>query len=172
MEKWRFSAILLILLALAGGVWTRLVYTSSDRADSLVEIRQPPKESGIDVTGTFEEAVGGLRGVEVALPGCDRPMGILPISTKTYAGSTAAEYHYRRGQYEIIYALNGRIYPEARITYRLTFLRMLYRLQSMFGLIKGRQFAYYLKIWIPSGCADISTHDVSRLERAMIVDVF
>jgi len=172
MERWRYSAILIMFLALAGGIWTRLVYTNSNLAGSLVEIRQPSKESGINVTGTFQEPVGGLKGFEVSLPNCRQPMAILPISTKTYAGSTAAEYHYHHGEYKISYVLNSKIYPENYITYRLTFLRILYRFQSMFGLIKGRQFAYYLKIWIPTGCAGVSTHDVSALERAMIVDVF
>jgi hypothetical protein len=172
MEKWRYSVTLLILIAMVGGIWTRHVYTGSNLAGSLVEIRQPSKASGIDVTGTFEEPVGRLKGFEVALPNCRQPMAILPISTKTYAGSTAAEYRYHPGEYKIVYVLNSHIYPEDWITYRLTFLRIFYRFQSMFGLIKGRQFAYYLKIWVPSGCADVLPQDVSALERAIIVDVF
>lgn len=172
MEKWRYSVILIICFALAGGIWTRLLYASSDLTGSLVEIRRPAQDSGINVTGTFEEPVGGLKGFEVALPNCDHPMAVLPISTKTYSGGTADEYHYHRGNYKIIYVFNSKVYPEDSITYRLTFLRILYRFESMFGLIKGRQFAYYLKIWIPSGCATSSAPDVSALERAMIVDVF
>ena len=167
MEGLRRSVILIILVALAGGICARYRYASSDLAESSVEIRQPLKNIGIHVTGTFVEPLAGSTGFEVSFPNCPHPLAVLPISAKRTA-IIPTEYRYRLGAYDVSYVYNGNVYSEAGINYRLNFLHVLYQLQSMFGLIEGRHFAFYLKIWIPSGCPGISIPDASAVERGLI----
>ena len=78
------------------------------------------------------------------------------------------EYRYRLGNYDISCVYNGKVYPEAWISHKLSLLGTFYRLQALFGLIEARQFAYYLKIWTPSGCRGISNAEASSLERALL----
>jgi hypothetical protein len=78
------------------------------------------------------------------------------------------EYRYRRGEYDISYVYNGNVYPEAWISYKLSLLSTFYRFQALLGLGEARQFAYYLKIWTPSGCRGISNAEASALERALV----
>lgn len=151
MEGLRRSTILTILIALAGGIWTRHLHTPSGQAASSVEIRPILENSGLQVSGTFAEPLAGLTGFEVSVPSCPQPLAILPVPA-TYSTIIPTEYRYRPGEYAISYVYNGIVYPEAWISYRLSFLSLLYRFQSLFGLMEAQQFAFYLKIWIPSGC--------------------
>jgi hypothetical protein len=47
------------------------------------------------------------------------------------------------------------IYPEERISYRLSLLNMIYRFESLFGLVDRKRFVFYLKMWIPKECGGI-----------------
>jgi hypothetical protein len=167
IDRLRFSVILIILVAFAGGIWTRYLSTSSVEASTLVEINPALFDAGLQLTGTFGEPYGGLTGFEVSFPDCPHPLAILPVSAR-YTSLIPTEYHYGRGQYDISYVYNGNIYAEAWISYKLSLLNSYYRLQAFFSVGEGRQFAYYLKIWIPTDCPGISTGDVFALERALI----
>ena len=57
------------------------------------------------------------------------------------------------------------IYPEERISYRLSLLNMIYRFKSLFGLVDRKRFVFYLKMWIPKECGGISNFEASSLER-------
>ncbi|MGH7783243.1 MAG: hypothetical protein ACREO5_05315 [Candidatus Binatia bacterium] len=167
MAGLRRSVILIMLIALAGGIWTRHFYTNTRKAESLVEIRPSFENSGLRVTGTFDEPVGDLTGFEISFPYCSRPLAILPVPSWLMA-IISTEYHYRPGEYDISYVYNGNVYPETWISYKLIFLNYFYRFQSLFGLVEARQFAYCLKIWIPPDCRGISTTEASALERGLV----
>jgi hypothetical protein len=164
MECLRYSVMLIIVAALAGGIWTRYFYTPSVQPASSVELNPTLVNSGLQVTGTFDEPVGGLTGFEVSFPNCPRPLAILPV-TASFTAIIPTEYRYRRGDYDISYVYKENVYPEAWISYKLSLLRTFYQLQSLLGLMEARQFAYYLKIWTPSGCHGISNSEASALER-------
>jgi hypothetical protein len=170
MDRLRQCALLIIFFATAGGVWARCLYASSNLAESAVEIRQPPENASIHVAGTFIEQLAALPGLEVSSPNCPLPWAVLPISMRRSA-IIPTEYRYRPGDYDVAYVYNGSVYPEAGVSYKLSLLHILYRFQSMFGLIEGRQFAFYLKIWVPRGCPGVSADDASALERGLIVRV-
>jgi hypothetical protein len=170
MDNLRRIVVLIILVALGGGIWARYLYARSDLAESLVGIRQPPQDGGLNVTGSFDEPLGGAPGLEVSFPSCPRPIAVLPVSMKRSA-IIPSEYRYRHGDFDVSYVYNGGVYPEAGVNYKLNFLHVLYRFQSMFGLIEGRQFAFYLKIWVPSGCPGVSTAEASALERGLIARI-
>jgi hypothetical protein len=166
MERLRYGVILIIAAALAGGIWARCLSTSPVQAASPVEIHPLPENSGLQVTGTFDVPVGGLTGFEVSFPNCPRPLAILPVPAG-FISIIPTEYRYRRGEYDISYVFNGNVYPETWISYKLSLLGTFYRFQALFGLLEARQFAYYLKIWTPSGCRGISNAEASALERAI-----
>ncbi len=167
MGRLRYSVILIIAVAFAGGILTRYLYTPSVQPASSVEIIPTLVNSGLQVTGTFDEPIGGLTGFEVSFPDCPHPLAILPVP----AGLSAiipTEYRYRRGEYDISYVYKGNVYPEVWISYKLSLLNTFYRFQALLGLVEARQFAYYLKIWIPSGCRGISNSEASSLERGLL----
>ena len=167
MDRLRYGVILIIVAAFAGGIWTRYLYTASVQPASSVEINPALVNSGLQVTGTFDVPVGGLSGFEVSFPDCTEPLAILPVPA-LYMAIIPTEYRYRPGNYDISYVYNGKVYPEPWISYKLSLLGTFYRLQAMFSLIEARQFAYYLKIWTPSGCRGISNAEASTLERALL----
>ena len=168
MERLRYSVILLIVVAFAGGIWTRYLSTSSIQAASSVGIRP---NSGLQITGTFAESLADLTGFEVSFPNCPHPLAILPVPA-SFTAIIPTEYRYRRGEYDISYVYKGNVYREAWISYKLSLLSTFYRLQSLLGLVEARQFAYYLKIWTPSGCPGISTPEASSLERSFSTQDF
>jgi hypothetical protein len=170
MEGLRRVVVFITFVSLAGGVWARYLYASSDLAESAVGVRQPPESSAIQVTGTFEEPLAGSIGFEVLSPSCPHPLAVLPVSMKRSA-IIPTEYRYHQGDFDVSYVYNGAVYPEANVSYRLSFLHVLYRFESMFGLIEGRRFAFYLKIWTPSGCPAISSADASALEQGLIARI-
>ena len=167
MDHLRYGVILIIVAAFAGGVWTRYLSTSSVQAAAPVESHSHLENSGFQLTGTFDVPVGGLSGFEVSFPDCAEPLAILPVPA-LYMAIIPTEYRYRLGNYDISCVYNGKVYPEAWISYKLSLLGTFYRLQALFGLIEARQFAYYLKIWTPSGCRGISNAEASSLERALL----
>jgi len=116
MERLRYSVILIIVVAFAGGIWTRYLSIPSIQATSLVGIR-PNFDSELQLTGTFAEPLADLTGFEVSYPSCARPLAILPVPV-TYTAITPTEYRYGRGEYDISYVFNGNVYPEAWISYK------------------------------------------------------
>ena len=170
MDSLRRIVVLVILVSSGGGIGARYFYARSDLDESLVGIRRAPESAGLKVTGEFEEPLGGAPGVEVSFPSCPRPLAVLPISLKRSA-IIPSEYRYRHGDFHVSYVYNGGVYPEAGVNYKLNLLHVLYRFESMFGLVEGRQFAFYLKIWVPSGCPGVSAAEASALERGLIARV-
>jgi hypothetical protein len=166
MERLRYSVTLIIAAALAGGIWTRNVYPPPSQAASIVEIHPTLENSGLQITGRFDEPVGGLTGFEVSFPNCARPRAILPVPTRLMT-IIPTEYRYHPGEYDISYAYNGNVYAETGINYRLGFLSIFYRIKSLFDLRRPTQFAYFLKIWTPSSCRGISNAEASALERVL-----
>ncbi len=120
MDGLRPSVILIMLVALAGGVWTRHLHTYS----GLVEIRPALENSGLQVTGTFDEPVGNLTGFEVLFPHCPHPLAILPVPA-WFMVIIPTEYRYPRGEYDISYVYNGIVYPEEWISYKVGSLEIL-----------------------------------------------
>jgi hypothetical protein len=167
MDRLRYIVILIIVVAFAVGIWTRYLAIFSVETSTPTEINPALLDAGLQVTGTFGEPFGDLTGFEVSFPNCPHPVAILPVPAR-YTRLIPTEYHYGRGQYDISYVYNGNIYPEAWISYKLIVLNGYYRLQAFFSVGDARQFAYYLKIWIPTGCPAISTAEVFALERAVI----
>jgi hypothetical protein len=167
MDRLRYSVVLIIVVAFAGGIWTRYLFMLSVETSTPVEINPALLDAGLKLAGTFDEPYGDLTGFEVSFPNCPHPVAILPVPARhTILIPTA--YHYGRGQYDVSYVFNGKIYPEAWISYKVSVLSGYYRLRAFFGVGEARQFAYYLKIWIPTGCPAISTAEVFALERAVI----
>jgi len=175
MNKLRYGAILIILVALAGGTWSRYHYLNSSVAESSVasslEVGRTLENSGLQVTGSFEEPMGDLSliGYEISLPTCSAPMAVLPIPVRSSAIPDA--YRYREDEYNSSYIYNGIAYPEAGISYRLRSLHIFYRIQASLGLIKDQQFAFYLNIWIPPGCPMISNSQALTLERGLTAKI-
>lgn len=132
-DRLRYSVILIIVVAFAGGIWTRYLSTLSVDASTPVEINPALLDPGLQLTGTFGEPYGDLTGFEVSFP--------------------------------------NYIYPEAWISYKLSLLNSYYRLQAFFSVGEARQFAYYLKIWIPADCPGISTTEVFALERVLAATI-
>jgi hypothetical protein len=170
MERLRYSVILIIVVAFAGGIWTRYLNTPPVQTAASMESHPPLEDSGFQVTGTFDVPVGGLSGFEVSFPNCPHPIAILPVPAR-YMAIIPTEYRYRQGEYDISYVYNGNIYPETGISYRLGLMSTFYRFQALLGLGEARQFAYYLKIWTPSGCRGISNAEASALERALVAPI-
>ncbi len=174
--KWtRLLAILTILTALAAGSWTRYVYGTSHvygtgKALSLLEIRPQFGSSSFRVIGTFEEPLSGLTGFQISTPSCRDDLGVLPVGSSNTA-ITPTDYKYHPGKYVASYILNGSVYSERFISYRLAFLYELYRVESFFGLVSAWQSAYYLKVWVPSECSGISTSEAYFLEKAFIYPI-
>jgi hypothetical protein len=166
MERLRYSVILIIVAALAGGIWARSLSTSEGQAASPAEVHSLPENSGLQVTGTFDVPVGGLSGFEISVPNCAHPLAVLPVPTRLMT-IIPTEYRYQQGEYDISYVYNGNVYPEAWINYRLGLLSIFYRIKALFDPPGATQFAYYLKIWTPSSCRGISNAEASALERAL-----
>jgi hypothetical protein len=165
MERLRYSVILIIAAALAGGIWARCLSTSAVQTASKGEIHPLPENSGLQVTGIFDVLVGGLSGFEISVPNCPQPWAILPIPTRLMT-IIPTEYHYHQGEYDISYVYRGNVYAAAWINYKLGFLSIFYGIKALFDPREATQFAYYLKIWIPSSCHGISNAEASTLERA------
>src|SRR5262249_38520154 len=95
MNGLRYGVVLLMLLTLAGGIWTRYHSTKADRP---VATRPSFENSELHLTGTFSQPVKDLTGFEVSFPNCSLPLGILPIPASSLQ-ITPAEYRYRPGKY-------------------------------------------------------------------------
>ncbi len=163
----RYSVVVIILIALGGGIWTRHRFAAASQPSSSEEIGPGLERPGVKAPGSFEEPVTGMAGFEFPLAGCERPVGVLPVPASNAAIIPAA-FRYKPGDYEISYLYNGQAYPEAGISYRLTLLYALNRIRSFLGLMDGEPFAFYLKIWTPSDCPGLSTFVESRLEQGFI----
>jgi hypothetical protein len=171
MRGLRISVILIILVALAGGIWPRHLHKALEPiAPAALEIRRAFESSNLQVTGTFAEPLGNTTGFEISTRRCARPLAVLPIPAE-YSAIIPAEYRYRAGAYDIAYVYSGSIYPEERISFRLSLLNTIYRVESLFGLVDRKRFAFYLKIWIPRECGGISNCEASSLERALIASI-
>lgn len=166
-ENLRYGVILIILIALAGGIWTRRHHMAASEPALSEEPDPALTASRIKTTGSFEELVTGMPGFEVSLPGCGRPVGVLPVPASSSAIIPTA-FRYKPGGYDVSYLYNGQAYPEAGISYRLTLLYALNRIRSFLGLMDGEPLAFYLKIWTPSDCPGLSTSVGSTLERGFI----
>jgi len=167
MARLRYGVILIIVVAFAGGIWTRYLNTSPVQPASLVESNPKLVYSGLQVMGTFDEPIDGLTGFEVSYPNCPHPLAILPVPA-LYMAIIPTEYRYRSGDYDIAYVYKGNVYRETWISYKLSLLNAYYRVQALFGLAEAKQFAYYIKIWIPSGCRALSNAEASLLERDLL----
>ncbi len=171
MNNFRIGAILIILVAFAGGSWSRFYYSDSrDVASSVtsaIEVGRTLENSELRVTGSFEEPMGdlSLMGYEVSLPTCSAPLAVLPIPVKNSAIPNT--YRYSEEEYNSSYIYNGTAYPESGISYRLRSLHILYSIQALLGLMKHQQFAFYLKVWTPPGCPMISASQAVALERGL-----
>jgi hypothetical protein len=168
MTGLRYGVVLLMLLTLAGGIWTR--YHDAESAKVHYPLTIPPNfgNSGLQFTGTFSEPLGGLTGFEVSFPNCARPLAILPVPAWAFLEIIPTEYRYGPGEYSVFYVYNGIIYPEGLISYKLSLLNYFYRFQAFFDLADSRRIAYYLKIWIPPGCRRISNAEASLLEWSLV----
>lgn len=164
MERLRYGVILIIAVALTGGIWTRWRLMSQVHAASPVESYLLPENSGLHVTGTFDVPVGSLSGFEISVPNCSQPLAILPVPTRLMT-IIPTEYRYQQGEYDISYVYNGNVYAEPWINYKLGFLSIFYRIKILFDPLKARQVAYYFKIWAPSNCG-VSNAAASALVRA------
>jgi hypothetical protein len=167
IDRLRYSVILIIVVAFVGGIWTRCLSTFPVQAFTPVDINRAFLDAGVHLTGTFGEPYGDLTGFEVSFPNCPHPVAVLPVPAR-YTSLIPTEYRYGRGQYDISYVYNGNIYPEAWISYKLSLLNSYYRLQAFFSVGEARQFAFYLKIWIPTDCPGIPTTGIFALERALV----
>jgi hypothetical protein len=168
MRGLRFGVILIILVALAVGVWSRHLYKALEpTAPPAAEIRRAFESSNLQVTGTFAESLANITGFEISIRRCARPLAVLPIPA-AYSAIIPTEYRYRPGDYNIAYVYSGNIYPEERISYRLSLLSTIYRFESLFDLVDRKRFVLYLKIWIPKECGGISNFEASSLDRALI----
>ena len=124
MRGLRISVILIILVALAGGIWPRHLYKALEpTAPAAVEIRRAFESSNLQVTGTFAESLGNTTGFEISIGRCARPLAVLPIPA-AYSAIIPTEYRYRAGAYDIAYVYSGSIYPEERISFRLSLLNI------------------------------------------------
>lgn len=166
MERLRYCVILIIAVALTGGVWTRWRFMSQVPADAPVESHLLPENSGLQVSGTFDVPVGSLSGFEISVPNCSQPLAILPVPTRLMT-IIPTEYRYHQGEYDISYVYNGNVYAEQWINYKLGFLSIFYRIKNLFGPLEARQADHYFKIWVPSNCG-ISNAAASALVRALV----
>jgi len=171
MDRLRWIVVLIISGALAGGVFARLRYASSDLAESQFETRQPSDSDELRLSGVFVEPLNNLTGYEISVPRCPRPLAVMPVSTRTLSVAPSEHRYPRPGEYAVSYIYNGSIYLEDGIGPRLRLLRMLYRFQSLFGLADARNFAFYLKVWVPSDCAGVSTAEAAALQHSLIARV-
>ncbi len=175
MNNLRNGAILIILISLAGGMWSRYQFLDSNIAESdvapAIEVGRILEHSELRVTGSFEEQMGdlSLMGYEVALPNCSAPLAVLQIPVRNSAIPDA--YRYREEKYISSYIYNGTPYPESGISYRLRSLHMFYRIEALLGLIKNQQFTTYFKVWTPPGCPEISGAQALTLERGLTAKV-
>ena len=171
MRGLHLGVILIILVALAGGVWRRHLHKALEpTAPPAAEIRRAFESSNLQVTGTFAELLGNITGFEFSIWRCARPLAVLPIPG-AYSAIIPTEYRYRPGAYNIAYVYDGDIYPEDWISYRLSVLSIIYRFESLFGLVDRRRFFFFLKIWIPKECGGISSSEASSLERGLIASI-
>jgi hypothetical protein len=168
MDGLRWIVVLIISGALVGGVLGRLRYANSDLAEAQADIREPSDSDRMRLAGVFADPLNYLTGYEILLPRCSRPLGVMPVSTRTLA-VPPREYHYPHpGEHVVSYVYNGSVYPEEGIGGRLRFLRALYRFQSLFGLTDARSYAFFLKLWVPSDCASVSTAEAEAFQRSLI----
>ena len=168
MRGLRLSVMLIIFVALAGGIWPRYLYLALERtAPPAVEMRRGFESSNLQVTGTFAEPLGNITGFEISIRRCARPLAVLPIPAG-YLGIIPTDYRYRGGAYNIAYLYDGNIYSEERISYSLNFLNIIFRVKSLFGWVDRKRLAFYLKIWIPKECGGISNFEATSLDRGLI----
>jgi hypothetical protein len=165
MKKFRYGAILFILIALIGGIKVRFLNPAFGQRISISrsEIVRTFVYSGLNIRGSFEEPLGdSLLGFEVFQQGCAYPLAILLVPASISA-IDPAEYRYREGKYNISYVYNEKVYPERQFSYLLSGLNVFYRFQYIFGISGIDQFSYYLKVWSPAECINISTSDILKL---------
>jgi len=166
MNALRHGTALLMLLALAGGIWTRHHYIPLSEASSAVAIQPSFENSGLQLAGTFSEPLGDLTGFQISFPDCPQPLAILPVPA-AFMAIAPSEYRYN-SDYSVLYIYNSVVHPKKFINYKLNLLNSFYRFQALFGIVEPRQFAYYFKIWIPPGCRPISEAEASLLERSLL----
>jgi hypothetical protein len=160
----RYGVIVIILIAFGGGIWTRYRLATASESPFSDEIGPGLESFGIRTTGSFKEQITGMAGFEVSLPSCAQAAAVLPVPAwSSVIIPTAFRYH--QGDYKVSYVYNGRTYPEERINYKLRLLSILYRTESLLVLNNNVQTAFYLKIWSPPACPELSTSEALSLER-------
>jgi hypothetical protein len=168
MDGMRRLVVLIILIALSGGIFARFRFAASDLSDSQFEVRTPNDADGFHFIESFITRYNSLRGYRISLTRCSQPYAALPVATGTMVVAPAAHSFSGSDLYSVSYIFNGHNYPEDGIGPRLVFLRMLYRLESAFGLTDAGSYAFYLKIWSPLECGGLSADEAAALQRLLI----
>lgn len=158
MVQLRWLACLVILGALAGGVAARLRYAEADERPATT----PP--AGFVMVGEFFEPLSGLKGFEIAAPHCSRAIAVLPVATLAIPPEAFAYPGAR--DCRVTYAYDGEVFAEAASSLRLRALHMANLARAMFGLADARAVRFYLKLWTPRGCAELSPEIAAELQRS------
>jgi hypothetical protein len=159
MVQLRWLACLVILGALAGGVAARLRYAEADEKRPA-----PTPPAGFAMVEEFFEPLSGLRGFEIAAPRCSRPIAVLPVATLAIPPE-AFSYPGARNC-RVSYAYDGHVFPETTSSLPLRALHAANLLRAMFGLADARAVRFYLKLWTPRGCAELSPEIAAKLQRS------
>ena len=162
----RYAATLVIVVALAGGIWTRYVSALPGQSQQPAPAEAAFAHAGLALTGSFQEPLGGLTGFEVSFPKCQDTIAVLPVPARNTT-IAPAEYRYGGKNYNVSYLYNGTVYSQSWISYKLSLLNVYYRVRALVSLSKPEEFKYYYKIWASFGCTSLTSADVSALERAL-----
>jgi hypothetical protein len=161
----RYAVLALIVVSIAGGLWSRSQGRASAELVSPERLGAALTRAQLPPVGAFTEPTAGLRGFEIALPGCPEPLGMLPvISWNTEIAPES--FRYRDGAYSVSYVYDGTAYPEASIGFRLGALSLYRRFVALVSFADARRYAYYFKVWTPAGCAGLTAADLERLRDA------
>jgi hypothetical protein len=159
----RYATIVVIIAASAGGVWARAQIHVDRGPDAVLEdIKRSSESSGLRVIGSFQEPLTGKPGLEISFPGCQRPVGLFPV-TSFYTEIAPTAFGYESGQYSVSYLYEGHVYSESWITYKLSGLRLLLRTLSFLHKTSENSYSTYMKIWTPVDCAGLSPEKITSL---------
>jgi hypothetical protein len=131
---------------------------------TLDDIESASADSGLWIVGSFPERITGKTGLEIALPHCDRPLGLFPVRGYDTEISPTA-FGYQSGPYTVSYVYGGQTYSEAWISYKLNVVRLALRALSVVENRRDNLYSAYLKIWTPSGCAGLTPYQAAAILR-------
>ena len=158
----RYAVLTLITVSLVVWVWNRPWSRSSEAIASSDRIRGDIVRAGLEPTGYFREQFTGLKGIEIARPGCPAPTAILPVMFGNLELPPDA-LSYRAGDYTITYAFDGNLYAAKWISYRLEITAIWRRLASLISGTDSKSLHYYMKIWTPHSCQGLTSQEAERL---------